>query len=300
MINFKHLHYFWVVAKQGGVMRASENLHITPQTISGQVKLLEEQLGNALFEKVGRNLELTETGRKVLGYADEIFSLGYELEENIKNTPKNRAQLLRVGVADVVPKSIAYRLLEPALNLDEPIRIVCKENSIESLLGDLALHKLDIVIADGPIPHRLGIKGYNHALGECGITFLAAPALATALNSDFPNNLTGMPFLMPSDLSLVQSQLLQWLDRHHVLPNIVGEFDDSALMKAFGQAGTGVFVVPSAIAEEVAKQYNVNIIGQTEEIKEQFFAITTERRLSNPALIAINETARDWLSKLNL
>ena len=296
MINFKHLHYFWVVAKQGGVMRASENLHITPQTISGQIRLLEDQLGHALFEKVGRNLELTDTGRRVLGYADDIFSLGYELEENVKNASKDRAQLLRVGVADVVPKSIAYRLLEPALHLKEPVRFMCKENSLESLLGDLALHKLDIVIADGPIPHRLGVKGYNHALGECGITFLAAPELAKTIGPDFPSNLTGKPFLMPSDLSLVQSQLLQWLDRYNIFPNIVGEFDDSALMKAFGQAGTGVFVVPSAIAKEVSSQYNVQVIGKTNEIKEQFYSITTERRLSNPALIAINETARDWLS----
>ncbi|MGK0475686.1 MAG: LysR family transcriptional activator of nhaA, partial [Oleispira sp.] len=174
MINFKHLHYFWVVAKQGGIMRASENLHITPQTISGQIRLLEEQLGKSLFEKVGRNLEITETGRMVLSYADDIFSLGYELEETVKNTTKDRAQILRVGVADVIPKSIAYRLLEPALNLDEPIRLVCKENSLEALLGELALHKLDIVIADGPIPQRLGVKGYNHPLGESGITFLAA------------------------------------------------------------------------------------------------------------------------------
>ena len=296
MINFKHLHYFWVVAKQGGVMRASENLHITPQTISGQIRLLEDQLGHALFEKVGRNLELTNTGRRVLGYADDIFSLGYELEENVKNASKDRAQLLRVGVADVVPKSIAYRLLEPALHLKEPVRFMCKENSLESLLGDLALHKLDIVIADGPIPHRLGVKGYNHTLGECGITFLAAPDLAKTIGPDFPSNLTGKPFLMPSDLSLVQSQLLQWLDRYNIFPNIVGEFDDSALMKAFGQAGTGVFVVPSAIAKEVSSQYNVQVIGKTNEIKEQFYSITTERRLSNPALIAINETARDWLS----
>lgn len=296
MINFKHLHYFWVVAKQGGIMRASENLHITPQTISGQIRLLEEQLGKPLFEKVGRNLEITDTGRMVLSYADDIFSLGYELEETVKNTAKGRAQVLRVGVADVVPKSIAYRLLEPALNLEEPIRFVCKENSLEALLGELALHKLDIVIADGPIPHRLGVKGFNHALGECGITFMAATKLADTLPADFPANLAGAPFLMPSDLSLVQPQLLQWLDRQHILPSIVGEFDDSALMKAFGQAGVGVFVVPTAIADEVASQYKVEILGKTDEIREAFFAITAERQLTHPALIAINDTARDWLN----
>lgn len=276
-------------------MRASENLHITPQTISGQIRLLEEQLGKPLFEKVGRNLEITDTGRMVLSYADDIFSLGYELEETVKNTSKDRAHLLRVGVADVIPKSIAYRLLEPALHQQDPIRFVCKENSLEALLGELALHKLDIVIADGPIPQRLGVKGYNHSLGECGISFLAAPKLAATLSHGFPANLTGAPFLMPSDLSLVQPQLLQWLDRQHILPRIVGEFDDSALMKAFGQAGVGVFVVPTAIAEEVVSQYDVQILGQTDDIREQFFAITQERRLTHPALVAINDAARDWL-----
>jgi len=295
MINFKHLHYFWVVAKQGGIMRASENLHITPQTISGQIRLLEEQLGKPLFEKVGRNLEITDTGRMALSYADDIFSLGYELEETIKNTAKDRSQVLKVGIADVIPKSIAYRLLEPALSLEEPVRFVCKENSLDALLGELALHKLDIVIADGPIPQRLGVKGYSHPLGECGLTFLAAPKLAGTLAKDFPNNLTGAPFLLPSELSFVQPQLLHWLDRQHILPKIMGEFDDSALMKAFGQAGVGIFVVPSAIAEEVASQYKVNILGKTDEIREQFFAITAQRRLTNSALIAINETARDWL-----
>lgn len=295
MINFKHLHYFWAVAKQGGIMRASENLHITPQTISGQIRLLEEHLGESLFEKVGRNLEITETGRTVLSYADDIFSLGYQLEETVKNTRKNRAQVLRVGVADVIPKSIAYRLLEPALKLKEPIRFECKENSQEALLGELALHKLDIVIADGPIPQRLGVKGYNHLLGECGITFLGAPKLADTLSPDFPANLNGTPFLMPSDSSSVQPKLLQWLDRQHILPRVVGEFDDSALMKAFGQAGAGAFVVPTAIADEVANQYKVKILGKTDEIREQFFAITSEQYLSNPALVAISETARDWL-----
>lgn len=295
MINFKHLHYFWVVAKQGGVMRASENLHITPQTISGQIRLLEEQLGKPLFEKAGRNLEITAAGRMVLSYADDIFSLGYELEETVKNTSKDRAHVLRVGVADVIPKSIAYRLLEPALNQPEPIRFVCKENSLEALLAELALHKLDIVIADGPIPQRLGVKGYSHPLGECGITFLAAHKLAETLSNEFPGNLTGAPFLMPSDLSLVQPQLLQWLDRQHILPRIVGEFDDSALMKAFGQGGVGIFVVPTAIAEEVVSQYDVQILGQTDDIREQFFAITQERRLTHPALLAINDAARDWL-----
>lgn len=276
-------------------MRASEVLHITPQTISGQIRLLEEQLGESLFEKSGRNLEITDTGRTVLSYAEDIFSLGYELEETVKNTA-NRTQTLKVGIADVIPKSIAYRLIQPALKSESNIRLVCKENSLETLLGELALHKLDIVIADGPIPQRLGVKGYSHVLGDCGITFLASHKLRNTLTGEFPLNLSGAPFLMPSDLSLVQPQLLQWLDRQHIFPRIVGEFDDSALMKAFGQDGVGVFAVPTAIAEEVMKQYQVEVVGQTEEIREQFFAITTEQTLSNPALKAINETAVDWLN----
>ena len=295
MINFKHLHYFWVAAKQGGIVRASENLHITPQTVSGQISLLEAQLGTPLFTKVGRNLDLTDTGRVVLSYADEIFSLGDELEESVRNSPADRPQLFRVGVADVVPKSIAYRLLAPAMGMAEPIRFDCKENSLESLLAELALHRLDLIIADGPIPPGLRVRGFNHALGDCGISFMATQALAASLNGSFPQNLQGAPFLMPSNLSMVQNRLQQWLDKQHIRPNIVGEFDDSALMKAFGQAGTGVFIVPTAIAEEVAAQYQVVVVGHAPEVREQFYAISPERRLSNPAVVAITETARDWL-----
>jgi LysR family transcriptional activator of nhaA len=295
MINFKHLHYFWMVAKQGGIARASEQLHLTPQTISGQIGLLEESLGEALFRKVGRNLELTETGRLVLSYADEIFSLGGELEEALRNLPVDRPMVFKVGVADVVPKSIAYRLLAPALELQDPVRIVCKENDLETLLGDLALHRIDMVIADGPIPAGLNVRGFNHALGECGISFMAVPTLAKVLRKRFPQSLNGEPLLIPSEINMVQPRLLSWLDSQRIHPRIIGEFDDSALMKAFGQHGTGVFIVPTAIADEVAKQFGVAIVGGTEEVQEQFYAISVERRISHPAVAAITETARAWL-----
>ena len=295
MINFKHLHYFWMAAKQGSITKASEHLHITPQTISGQICLLEEQLGKDLFNKVGRNLELTDTGRMVLSYADEIFTLGSELEQSVRIASTDRTQLLRVGIADSIPKSIAYRLLAPAMELEDPIRLVCKENSLEDLLGELALHKLDLIIADGPIPPHLGVRGFNHFLGECGTSFMAAPNLIEQKKADFPKNLIGTPFLIPSDQSLIQIQLLQWLEKHHIHPKIMGEFDDRALMKTFGQGGAGVFIVPSAIANEVAKQFQVELIGSTEEIREQFFAIATEQRLSNPALVAITDAAKGWL-----
>ncbi|MCW9014648.1 MAG: transcriptional activator NhaR [Gammaproteobacteria bacterium] len=295
MINYKHLHYFWVVAKEGGIVRASERLHLTPQTISGQLSLLEENLGEALFNRVGRNLELTETGRLALSYADEIFSLAGELEEVVRNLPDGRPLVFKVGVADAVPKSIAYRLLAPALQLPEPVHIVCRENNIDSLLGELALHQIDLVIADGPIPSTINVRGYNHQLGECGISFFAEPELASTLSKNFPQSLNGAPLLIPSDINVVQSRLLQWFDKLRIHPRIVGEFDDSALMKAFGQAGTGIFIAPTPIAAEVEKQYGVVVIGQTEEVREQFYAISVERKISHPAVAAITETAREWL-----
>jgi len=295
MINYKHLHYFWVVAKQGGIARASERLHLTPQTISGQISVLEDSIGEALFSKVGRNLELTETGRLVLSYADEIFSLGGELEAALRNRPPDRQMIFKVGIADVVPKTIAYRLLAPALSMSDPVRIICRENNLASLLAELALHRVDMVIADGPIPSGINVRGFNHVLGECGISFLAVPHLAKPLRKDFPRSLNGAPLLIPSETNLVQAKLLEWLDSQHIYPRIVGEFDDSALMKVFGQAGKGIFIIPTPIATEVAKQYGVRIIGSTEDVHEQYYAISVERRISHPAVSAITETAREWL-----
>jgi len=295
MINYKHLHYFWVVAKEGGVARASECLHLTPQTISGQLSLLEENLDEALFSRVGRHLELTETGRLVYSYADEIFSLGGELEEMVRNLPERRPLVFKVGVADVVPKSIAYRLLAPALQLPEPVRIVCRENTIDYLLTELAVHRIDLVIADGPIPPGVNVHGFNHRIGDCGITFFATPLLASKFRKGFPQSLKGAPLLLPSEMTVVQSRLLKWFDGLHIHPRIVGEFDDSALMKAFGQGGAGIFIAPTPIATEVENQYGVVAIGQTDEVREQFYAISVERKISHPAVSAITEAAREWL-----
>jgi LysR family transcriptional regulator, transcriptional activator of nhaA len=299
MINYKHLHYFWVVAKQGGIARAGERLHLTPQTISGQISVLEDSIGEALFSKSGRNLELTETGRLVLSYADEIFSLGGELEEALRNRPPDRQITFKVGIADVVPKTIAYRLLAPALSMSDPVRIICRENNLASLLAELALHRVDMVIADGPIPPGINVRGFSHVLGECGISFLAVQKLARTLRKNFPHSLNGAPLLIPSETNLVQTKLLDWLDSQRIYPRIVGEFDDSALMKVFGQAGTGIIITPSAIATEVAKQYGQRIIGSTEEVREQYYAISVERRISHPAVAAITETAREWLREVD-
>jgi LysR family transcriptional activator of nhaA len=295
VINYKHLHYFWVVARQGGIARASESMHITPQTISAQISLLENSLGEALFSKTGRNLELTETGRLVQSYADEIFSLGSELEEMVRNHPSGRTMTLTVGVADVVPKSIAYRLLAPALELEEPVRMVCKENSLDVLLADLALHRIDLVIADGPIPANINVRGFNHDLGECGISFLGVPGLVKKLRKNFPQSLDGAPLLIPSEINLVHGRLMQWLDGLRIHPRIVGEFDDSALMKTFGQSGAGIFIAPTAIAAEVAEQHGVAILGSTEAVREHYYAISVERRISHPVVVSITENARAWL-----
>ena len=296
MINYKHLHYFWVVAKEGGVTRASERLHLTPQTISGQLSSLEEQLGENLFKRAGRSLELTEAGRMVLSYADEIFSLGGEMEEMVHNLPASRLQTFKVGIADVIPKSIAYHLLAPALQLPEPIRIICREGSLKSLLAELAIHRIDLVIADAPIPPGVSVRGFNHPLGECGTTFFATHAKAQKLAKGFPLSLDGNPMVIPGETTAIRGALLQWLERQRIRPRIVGEFDDSALMKAFGRADVGVFIAPTAIAEEVQEQYGVLPIGQTDEIRDRFYAISVERKISHPAVAAVTEAARNWLS----
>jgi LysR family transcriptional activator of nhaA len=295
MINFKHLHYFWMVGKEGSIARASERLHITPQTISGQISLLEEQLGDQLFAKAGRKLQLTDTGRLVMSYADEIFALGSEMEEMVRRMPADRPLTLRIGIADVVPKTIAYRLIEPAMNLKDPVRIICKENSLDTLLADLSVHRINLVIADGPIPPGLSVRGYNHFLGECGVSFLAVPRLARRYRKGFPASLDKAPLLLPSEINMVQPRMMSWLEAQHIHPRIIGEFDDSALMKVFGESGKGIFVAPTAIAEEISDQYGVQIIGSTEEIREQFYAISAERRISHPAIVAITTAAREWL-----
>ena len=296
MVNYKHLHYFWVVAKEGGIARASERLYLTPQTISGQLSLLEEQLGEALFQRVGRNLELTDAGRLVLSYAEEIFSLGGEMEEMVHNLPASRLQTFKVGIADVIPKSITYHLLAPAMQLPDPIRIICREGPLKSLLAELAVHRLDLVIADGPMPPGVSVRGFNHSLGNCGITFFAAPPLAQKLAANFPQSLNRSPMMLPGEATAMRGMLVQWLERQRIRPQIVGEFDDSALMKAFGRAGVGVFIAPTVITAEVQQQYDVVAIGHTDEVRDRFYAISVERKITHPAVVAVTEAARTWLT----
>lgn len=291
MLNYRQLHYFWAVAKTGSITRASEQLNLTPQTISGQISLFEQTYGLELFQRAGRQLELTETGRQALVYAEQMFQIGGELEAMLRAGPQEQI-LFRVGVADVVPKSIVYRLLAPTMELDEVLRINCREDKLERLLADLAIQRLDLVISDSPMPSNMDIKGYSQKLGECGLSFFATPALAQRLDGPFPACLQDAPLLVPGQETVVRSRLLRWLGEQQVQPRIVGEFDDSALMQAFGQSGSGIFVAPSVIAEEVCRQYGVRLIGQTEAVHESFYAISVERKVKHPGIVAITEGAR--------
>jgi LysR family transcriptional activator of nhaA len=295
MVNYKHLHYFWAVAREGSIARASERLHLTPQTISGQLSLLEEYLGVELFARVGRNLELSETGRLVLSYADEIFSLGGELEEVIRQLPANLPQLFRVGVVNVLPKSIAHRILQPALQMSEPVRMTCLEANLDALLAELAVHRLDVVLADRPIPPTVSTRGFSHKLGECAISFLAAEELSKQLEGDFPRCLDGAPVLLPSSGNQLRSGIDQWLDKQRIRPRLIAEFDDSALMKAFGKEGSGIFIAPAAIEAEVELQYRVTTIGRVDEVKEHFYAISIERRVTHPVVSTLLGVARESL-----
>lgn len=295
MINYKHLHYFWAVATEGGVARASERLHLTPQTISGQLSLLEEHLGVDLFNRVGRNLELTDTGRLVLSYADEIFSLGGELQEVIHQLPDTPPKLFRVGVVDVLPKSIAHRILEPALRMPEPVRMICREESLEMLLAELAVHRLDLVLADRPIPATVSTRGFSHKLGECAISFFAKQKLEKKLKGEFPWCLDGAPLLLPSRGTHLRAGIDRWLDKHRLHPRVIAEFDDSALMKAFGREGAGVFIAPAAIEADVAWQYQATAIGRVDAVRERFYAISVERRVTHPVVSALMEAARETL-----
>jgi LysR family transcriptional activator of nhaA len=294
-LNYKHLHYFWVVAKAGGVTRAAERLHLTPQSISGQLRILEESLGGALFRRAGRKLELTEAGRVALAYAEEIFPRGEELQEILMHRRGSVPELLRVGIADEVPKSIAFALLDPVLRLPEPMRIVCREWRIRDLLAELAVRRLDVVIAGAPMPAPLEVRAFSHLLGTCGIAFLAAHALARQCRAPFPRSLDGAPMLLPGEDAAVRPKLVQWFAAHRVRPRIVGEFDDRALMHDFGHAGSGVFAAPTLLIEELKQRYRLVVLGETEQVVEEFYAISVERRLTDPAVLAMRKAGRDTL-----
>ncbi|MDQ3264856.1 MAG: transcriptional activator NhaR [Myxococcota bacterium] len=293
-LNYHHLLYFWTVARTGSLARAAAELHLAQPTISAQIKQLEETLGYALFERQGRRLALTGVGRTVMRYADEIFRLGNELKSVVAGAPAGRQLRLEVGVADVVPKVVAEALIRPALDATLPLRLVCREGPVKQLLASLALHEVDVVIADAPAGEQLSVRVFNHLLGKSGTSFFAAPALA-GLEEKFPQSLHGAPLLVPSDASAIRARLEHWFARQSVHPVVTGEFDDSALLTAFGQRGLGVFAMPSVIEAEVCRQFHVTVIGRTEEIVSSFYAVSAERKLRHPSVVALAETARHEL-----
>lgn len=294
-LNYNHLLYFWTVVREGSIAKAAKSLHLTPQTISGQLKLLDEAIGEPLFQRVGRGLVPTEMGKIVNQYADEIFSLGAELTRRVRSGERGAPLELNVGIVNSIAKLISYRIVEPALRLDVGFKVVCAEDQIETLLADLAIHKIDLVISDRPVPTGLNVKAFNHLLGESRIGFFAQPRIAARLKKNFPQSLGEVDLLMPSTSTELRRSLDDWFDTIGVLPKIVAEFDDSALLKAFGEAGAGVFPAPIAITLEVERMYHVRLVGVVDSVKEKYYAISPERKIIHPAVVSITEAARQNL-----
>ena len=291
-LNYNHLLYFWTVAREGSIAKASEILHITPQTISGQIKVLENSVGAALFNRSGRGLTLSETGRLVNVYADEIFSLGGELAQTLKDQTIGQSTELVVGVVDSIPKLIAYRTLAPSLELENDIKIVCVEGELENLLADLAVHRVGLVLSDRPVPAGLNVRAYNHLLGESQVSFFIRQDLADHYKKDFPNSLNRAPMLLPLKTNLLRRELDDWFEQNNLAPKIIAEFGDSALLKAFGEAGIGVFPAPDAISNHIERMYGAQKIGTINEIRESYYAISPERKLKHPGVKQITKYAR--------
>jgi LysR family transcriptional activator of nhaA len=291
-LNYHHLLYFWRVAKDGGLAAAGKNLHVSHSTLSTQIHQLEEQLGERLFTKAGRRLVLTELGHVVFRYAEEIFSLGRELVDAVKDRSSGQPLRLEVGVVDAVPKLVVRHLLQPALALPQPARLVCREAAYDRLLADLAVHSLDIVIADSPVPPGSNVRAYHHLLQESGVDFFGTPELVTKYKRGFPESLHGAPMLLPSENGSLRRALNLWFERHGVVPRVVAEFEDSALLQVFAADGLGLFAAPTLVRKALTRQYGLRWLGRVEGVKERYYAISVQRRLEHPAGVAISNAAR--------
>lgn len=292
-LNYHHLLYFWVVAKEGSIAQASKELRLAHPTISAQIHRLEDVLGQKLFERKGRQLVLTEFGRVALRYSEEIFSLGREFLDTAKGRPSGRPIRLVVGISDTLAKSVVYRILEPAFRLEEEVRVICREDrSTEAFMGELAMHTVDVVLSDAPAGPGTAVRAFSHSLGECGTVFFAAPELAKACRRGFPRSLNGVPFLLPGGNSALRAALDQWFDSLDIRPKVVAELDDAALAKIVGEAGLGVFAAPDVVEKEVQQRYKVQLIGRVEQVRQRFFAISVERKIRHPAVVAISDSAR--------
>lgn len=294
-MNYNHLFYFWLVAREGNLSRACTKMLLAPSTVSGQIHALEDSLREKLFVRSGRNLVLTERGKVVYSYAEEIFTVGQELQDVLKGRPTGRALSLRVGVADILPKIVVFKILAPVFTMGEPVRVVCHDYKADKLLAQLALYELDVVLLDSPIPPSVRVRAFNHLLGQSDILFMAGKTLASRCRSGYPQSLDGQPFLLPTRGTMLRQQLDQWFEDRGIHPVIAGEFDDSALLKVFGQAGMGILAVPSVSEYEVRNQYHLHVAGKVEGIVERFYAISPERKVKHPAVAAICNTARSDL-----
>lgn len=291
-LNYHHLFYFWTVVRTGSITRACEELRLAPPTVSAQLRSFEDHLGEKLLKRSGRNLVPTEIGLAVYRQAEEIFSIGREILDTVKRRPTSRPLRLVVGLDDVVPKEIAHRLIEPALRLEMPIRLVCHEANLERLMAELALHEVDVVLSDAPVTPTLNLRLYNHYLGDCGVVWMAPPDLAKRYSRGFPKSLNGAPVLLPTDDTAIRRKLDQWLAGVGIEPRLVAEFEDFALLRVFGHAGAGVFPVPSTLERQLQKHDNVRRIGVAKGVMGHFYAISAERKIGHPGVIAICEAAR--------
>ncbi|MBI5446061.1 MAG: transcriptional activator NhaR [Deltaproteobacteria bacterium] len=294
-LNYHHLLYFWVVAKEGGLAPAGKVLRLAHPTLSGQIRALENALGEKLFAREGRRLVLTETGRVVYRYAEEIFTLGREMVDTVKDRPTGQPLRIAVGVADVLSKVIVHRLLEPALRLEQPVRLLCREGRHDRLLAELASHGLDLVLADAPVPPGSPIRAYTHLLGESGVSFFGRPEVAGRFREGFPGSMSGAPVLLPLDTLPIRRSLDQWFDSIAIRPLVRGEFEDSALLTVFGAEGLGLFPAPSVVADELKSRYGVDVVGSVPDVRERIYAISVERRIQNAAAVAICDAAREAL-----
>lgn len=295
-LNYHHLLYFWTTARLSSVSRAAEELHLAQPTISAQLRSLEQSLGHKLFARRGRNLVLTEQGQAVFRYAEEIFSLGRELSQVVRGEGNaNKRPRFSVGISDALPKLTTYRLLEPALQLDREFRLYLRIDKTERLLADLSINLLDIVLTDAPLTHNVNVRAYNHELGSCGVTVFGTRTLAKRFRKGFPESLHGAPMLLQTRNTALRQSLDQWFQSRKIEPDIVGEVEDVAMLQVLGQHGRGIFAAPSVVTKRICKHYEVVVLGELPEVRERFYAISVERRLQHPAVVAISEAARNRL-----
>jgi LysR family transcriptional activator of nhaA len=286
-LNFRHLHYFWVVAKEGSITRAAERLGLAVQTVSAQLSQLEKSIGKSLFKPQGRRLVLTEAGSLALRYADQIFLLGEQLQDALAASEVEPVMRLTVGISDSLPKLIASRLLEAALALPQRVRLVCYEEQFESLLGKLSVHKLDVMLTDRPVPPGSSLRVFSHLLVETQTSLFGLPALAEKYAPGFPGSLNGAPLLLPTRNNAIRSRIDFWLEDHDLHPDLIGEFDDNALLHTFGRAGRGLFPAPSVLADDVFEQFGAVSVGPMTEVTEQIYAISNDRKMKHPGIEAI-------------